>query len=342
MQRYPVVIVGGGIIGVLTARELLRSDKSTRILIVDQSMVGHGASLYSAGVHFPRGATDRVRSMSAYSHTYYLDLLASMDVPVYPIGMNVICTSARRSTVESHYLPVCRLQEAKTASLSPENVLVPEGHMVYHADGANYADVYGLLGLLLKEMGDRIELVEGARVEEVTHSRTSLLKLSTGRLIEAGKLILAPGPWIHAQPWARQIFGLGVRVKRVVAAHICMPVAPTDGLVVFDEDDAFLLPLSQRGHWLFSYTCNEWDVEPGTVGHSLTAQDMIDARKILAKYSPDLSARMDGGRAFCDAYSANREPIVAQINPQLIFAGAANGSGYRLGPAIAAQVLAQI
>jgi glycine/D-amino acid oxidase-like deaminating enzyme len=45
------------------------------------------------------------------------------------------------------------------------------------------------------------------------------------------------------------------------------------------------------------------------------------------------------GRVFCDAYSADREPLVRALDEEgrLVFAGAANGSGYRLAPAIAAE-----
>jgi glycine/D-amino acid oxidase-like deaminating enzyme len=42
---------------------------------------------------------------------------------------------------------------------------------------------------------------------------------------------------------------------------------------------------------------------------------------------------------FCDAYSPSREPLVRTLDhdARIVFAGAANGSGYRLAPAIAAE-----
>ena len=75
----------------------------------------------------------------------------------------------------------------------------------------------------------------------------------------------------------------------------------------------------------------------------------IDAREnVLAevsawarRYAPELAGRLRSGRVFCDAYSPSREPIVAMVGAsgRIIFAGAANGSGYRLAPAIAAETL---
>ena len=44
---------------------------------------------------------------------------------------------------------------------------------------------------------------------------------------------------------------------------------------------------------------------------------------------------------FCDAYGPAGEPVVRALDPsgRIVFAGAAGGSGYRLGPAIAAEAV---
>ena len=63
------------------------------------------------------------------------------------------------------------------------------------------------------------------------------------------------------------------------------------------------------------------------------------ARDCLRQYSPSLAAACHSGRVFCDAYSPDGEPVVRALDEsgRIVFAGAANGSGYRLAPAIAAQ-----
>jgi hypothetical protein len=38
------------------------------------------------------------------------------------------------------------------------------------------------------------------------------------------------------------------------------------------------------------------------------------------------------GRVFCDAFSRTGEPVVLDRAGRVVFAGAANGSGYRLAP----------
>jgi D-arginine dehydrogenase len=109
--------------------------------------------------------------------------------------------------------------------------------------------------------------------------------------------------------------------------------------VLFDDSDAFLLPLVHRGHWLFSYCCPEWDVDPDALAGGLFATDIRAARDCLRRYSPALASACRAGRVFCDAYSPGQEPVVRALDEagRLVFAGAANGSGYRLAPAIASE-----
>jgi D-arginine dehydrogenase len=132
---------------------------------------------------------------------------------------------------------------------------------------------------------------------------------------------------------------LSARVKKVVALHIEQCPSKDDSAIILEDEDAFLLPLHDRGHWLFSYTCQEWDVDPDGVGEGLSRRNVEEARQILSRYAPTLVECCTSGRVFCDAYSSNREPQVRVLDgdERIIFAGAASGSGYRLAPAIAAE-----
>ncbi|MFE5118271.1 hypothetical protein [Streptomyces sp. NPDC056669] len=54
-------------------------------------------------------------------------------------------------------------------------------------------------------------------------------------------------------------------MKKIVALHIDRPTRPDDGAVVFQDHDAFLLPLHEEGHWLYSYVCAQWNVDEGRI-----------------------------------------------------------------------------
>ena len=49
--------------------------------------------------------------------------------------------------------------------------------------------------------------------------------------------------------------------------------------MVFEDEDAFLLPVASRGHWLFSYTCTEWDVDPDALTGGVSAANLGAARE---------------------------------------------------------------
>ncbi|HEX6873810.1 MAG TPA: FAD-binding oxidoreductase, partial [Micromonosporaceae bacterium] len=73
----------------------------------------------------------------------------------------------------------------------------------------------------------------------------------------------------------------------------------------------------------------------------LRQDHLAEANDILARYAPALAGRCVSGRVFCDAYTPNRQPLVSAVDDRarIVFAGGANGSGYRLGPAIAAETV---
>jgi hypothetical protein len=110
--------------------------------------------------------------------------------------------------------------------------------------------------------------------------------------------------------------------------------------VVLWEDDAFLLPLPERGHCLFSYTNTTWDVDPrGSI--AMTDEDVDAALRVLEPRSPGLAGGYAGGRAFCDSYTAE---CVAALEEQegLAEIGGCSGSGVRLAPGLATAALASV
>jgi glycine/D-amino acid oxidase-like deaminating enzyme len=202
--------------------------------------------------------------------------------------------------------------------------------------------VYRLVQSLALELRPRVAVVEGVTVTGLVPGDDAVtVHCGTGARLTVDGVILTPGPWLAAAAWRNLIAPLGMRVKRIVALHVARPATSADEVILFDCDDAFLLPLAHRGHWLFSFSCREWDVDPDTPAAGLTAAHLRAARDCLRRYSPELAEACRGGRLFCDAYSLDGEPVVRALDPagRIVFAGAAGGSGYRLGPAIAAEAI---
>ncbi|MET8152167.1 NAD(P)/FAD-dependent oxidoreductase [Actinoplanes sp. NPDC049668] len=331
-----VAVVGAGIVGTLIARELGRRDPSARVVVLDRDAAGSGASRRSAGLHFPRGASARVRDMSAYSEAYYARL-AEQDpgAPIHPLAMTIVADAGSADAVREAYLPSAKLAEA--AGTGRPDVAVPPGALAWTVEGGHYAEV-GALAARLAPPGVR----EGVAVTAVRPGADAVrLGLSTGEELVAGRVVLAPGPWTGDAAWSELLAPLDIRIKRIVAMHVDEPVGEADPCVVMHDEDAFLLPLRHRGDWLFSYTCQEWDADPGAAAPALRPNHLREARAVLERYSPELAGRCTSGRVFCDAYTPDRQPAVRALDAagRIVFAGGANGSGYRLGPAIAAEAV---
>ncbi len=340
-MRPTIAVVGAGILGCLVATRLAERSPEADVVVLDRDGAGSGASRRSAGLHFPRGASERVRAMSASSEAYYRRLSASDPlVPIYPLDMTVIASREREGEVRDAYLPGAKLRPAPSAG--HPLVRLPETALAWSGDGCQYADVYALTQYFAARLRSTARLRECVAVTALEPGPEGVcLRLGTGEQILADRAVLAPGPWVGAPAWRELLAPLGIRVKKVVALHVEDRPDDRDHCVVFHDEDAFLLPLRHRGHWLFSYTCQEWDVDPDQLTAGLARRHLDEARLVLARYAPELAARATSGRVFCDAYSPDRQPLVRMLDPagRIVFAGAANGSGYRLAPAIAAEAV---
>lgn len=340
MPQLQVVIVGAGIVGCLIARELAARDPQASVTILDRDAAGSGASRRSAGLHLPRGATPRTRRMSAASHAYYAALRAhDRGLPIYPVGATVLCPGG----AGPDYLGAAAPAPADGAGHPA--VAIPDGYSAWRLRGCHYADVRLLTQSLAAGLRPRVRLAEGVAVTGLASRPGGVtVTTGTGERLGADYVILAPGPWLHAPAWRDLVAPLGLRVKKVAALHIGLPPGPADGAVLFDADDAFLLPARHLGHWLFSYADPEWDVDPDALTTGLSPAEVGAARIVLSRYAPSLAGACDAGRVFCDAYSPDREPLIRPLDDagRIIFAGAASGSGYRLAPAIAAEAVSMV
>lgn len=335
MASASIAVVGAGILGCLIARELAERRPGAAITLLDRDVAGSGASRLSAGLHIPRGHTERFRRMTAYSQDWYEKLSTTRpSLPIRAVDMHVVTAGGDLPPI---YIGSARPIPAD--GVGEHMPAIAASARIWRVHGGQYADVYGLTRALARDLRGRIQVREGVRVDAVEPAREGVtLLLGTGERLGADHVVLAPGPWLAADAWRDLLAPVDARVKKIVALHVDAPVPPNAGAVVFQDEDAFLLPLAHTGHWLFSYVCPEWDVDPDTVARGLTGSDVAAANDVLHRCVPGLPGRYSSGRVFCDAYSGSREPLVSFVENRIVFAGAASGFGYRLAPAVADEV----
>ncbi|MFE3738521.1 NAD(P)/FAD-dependent oxidoreductase [Streptomyces sp. NPDC059134] len=345
-----IAVVGGGIIGCLIARHITARAPGTSVVVLERETVGGSASLRSAGLHCPRGATERVRRMARYSQDYYEELKErDPELSIHRIDLSVVASAASEPLLREIYLDSARLTRTDGPVGVSLDIRRPEKSQVWTCEGAHHTDVHALVQALARDLRQLVTFREGVGVEAIEPGNGAsdrgsagvALRLSTGETLMARQAVLAPGPWLAASAWRDLVAPLGARVKKIIALHIDRLPTAADRAVVFQDEDAFLLPLRDRGHWLFSYTCQEWDVDPAATAHGLSLDNVGEARESLRRYVPELAEQALSGRVFCDAYSSTGEPQVRALDAggRIVFAGAGSGSGYRLAPAIASDAV---
>jgi glycine/D-amino acid oxidase-like deaminating enzyme len=335
-----IAVVGAGIVGCLVARRLSEAETGAVITVFDRDLIGSGVSRRSAGLFLARGTSPRTRRMSAASYAYYTALKARHPaLPMFDVAATVV-TDGAAGPAAFGYLPDLAAPAEIAGSEAGEG---QRAGRTWRIGACHYADVFGVTQALAELSRDRVRFAEGVAVTGLTIGRTGVtVHDGTGERLTVDRVVLAPGPWLAAPAWRDLLGPLGLRVKKIVAMHIERRPDPADGVALFDAEDAFLLPVGHRGHWLFSYACTEWDVDPDEPTGGISAANLKQARACLRRCAPALADACTGGRVCSDAYSPAREPVVRAVDGtdgQVVFAGGASGSGYRFAPAIAAQAV---
>ncbi|RGA06500.1 FAD-binding oxidoreductase [Microbispora triticiradicis] len=349
---FDLAVVGAGVVGAMTGHLALERDPGLRLLTLDQlerlDQDVPNATGLSAGLDVPTGRDARQRELAARSTALYRRLRAER--PGLPVrSLDTFWLLARGNVGrlrETMAGPV--LEEADPDALDGVFPgLRPSGDQtLLRSDGSWRADVAGLTRALLDEQRGR----PGCAVwedEEVTSLRPYgdgfLLAGEGGRpLARCRAAVVATGPWALHGPFGERMRAAGLRIKKVAAFHLDLRPAEGAPVLIFEDDDAFLLPQPESGRWLFSFTSQEWDVSP-VLGPpaALSGGDYSEAVRVLRRYAPALAGALSGGRAFYDGYTRDRLPLVEPVpdHPGVVIAVGGNGSGFRLAPAIAERAL---
>ncbi|HWF79288.1 MAG TPA: FAD-dependent oxidoreductase [Streptosporangiaceae bacterium] len=345
MTGRSFVVVGAGIIGCMVARLLADADPDAQITVLDRDLAGSGVTRRSAGLFLARGSSPRTKRMSAFSHAYYANLKASHPhLPIFPVDATAV-TDGEADLSAFGYLsdlaaPTELADWSKGSPVSSGGSVRRE--RAWRIGGCHYADVYGVTQAIAELARPRARFAEGVAVTGLSIGRAGVtLHCGTGEHLTADQVVIAPGAWLAAPAWRDLVSPLGLRIKKIVAMHIEQRPDPADEVTLFDSQDAFLLPVHHRGHWLFSYARTEWDVDPDQLTGGLSAADVDEARACLRRCAPSLVDAAASGRVCADAYSPLREPVISLLEgtqERVVFAGGAGGSGYRFAPAIAAHV----
>lgn len=349
---FDLAVIGAGIIGATTAYLAGQRQPQWRILLADRSLVGQGTTQYSLGLYMPYGRTAAHRSLVRESTQFYRALKAEMaDLPIYDLPFFGIVNRERLAELLAGFTnegvrPASAEELGALRRVYPDLKLAAD-QVLLAGCAAGYALPAAVAAALVRRFGatPRKECWEGTDIVDVCRADGGYaLQVSDGRAVRAERLVIATGPWMIDGLGRACAQSFGLRIKKIVACHLDRCPGPRDPIVFFFDEDAFLLPSFERRQWLFSFTSQEWDCKPEISQLKISPADRTAAHAILERYCPSFAEHYHGGRVFCDAYSTDRVPLAVQMPelPDVVFAGAGSGSGYRLAPGIASAALRQL
>jgi glycine/D-amino acid oxidase-like deaminating enzyme len=349
-NQFDLAVIGVGIIGATTAYLAHQKKPNWKILLVDRSFVAGGATHYSVGLDIPYGRTSLQKRYSRASTRLYRILAAAIpELPIYQTPFFGIVGKKTMSEVRSGFTASIHIatgaEEDQVRQTYPD-LAIAENQVLLTGCQAHYAFPSAVARTLVSNLRDGgfAECWEGVEIRTV-HKRAGGFILSTtdGRTVSARRVLAATGPWLLNGPASDFARDEGVRIKKVAALHVNRPARANDPVLCFFDEDSFVLPVHQRQEWLLSFAAQEWGCTPEGSRLRISSDDRKLALSILNRYCPSFVPSCQGGRVFCDAYSRDRAPIVAQVPgaPNFVVAGACSGSGYRLAPGIALEALKQ-
>ncbi|HEY7482842.1 MAG TPA: FAD-binding oxidoreductase [Streptosporangiaceae bacterium] len=342
-----LAVVGGGVIGAFAAYEAARQRPDWRVLLLERSAIGAGATAWSAGVSFPLGATPGHRELARAAATAYAGLRDTPAGPfLRPVQMIYVLERGglpgfRERVVDADLRPVTVAERRRVTEILPGLRIGPADEMVTH-DGHGFAvQARPVAEALVAAVADRAEIQLGQHVDAIEPGADGYRLRTAHGEWPARRVVLACGPW--APPVVRTVPlppAPGGRRKRIAALHARLPVDRGDPLVYFVDDDLFILPLA-AGTALVSFYRDEWDTDPDTVDGRPSADDLRLGTAALARRSAVAAAAVVGGRAFCDLYTEHRLPVVTTdpALPGLAAIRGGSGSGVRLAPGLAVQAV---
>jgi glycine/D-amino acid oxidase-like deaminating enzyme len=342
-----LAIVGGGVIGCFAAYQAVRSRPAWRVVLLERTSIGAGATGWSAGVSFPLAATPRHRDLVRASAGGYAALHETAAQRfIRPVRMTYVVrrdgeAELRRRLVDAALRPATGEEHRRVTRMLPELRLAADEQLFTH-DGHGFAvDAGALAEALVAATDGRAEIQLGQMVTAVERRGDGYRLLTGAGEWSARRVVLASGPW--PAPMVRPVplpEPPGARRKRIAALHVRLPVVPGDPLVYFLDADLFVLPLS-AGAALVSFYRDEWDTDPDAVNGHPSDADQRSGADALRRRSEPAAAAVTGGRAFCDLYTEHRLPVVSRdpALPGLAAVRGGSGSGVRLAPALAAEAL---
>ena len=340
-KNYDLIVIGGGILGLMSAYIAKREHPDWSVIVMDKKLVGNGTTAYSAFLDMPYGKSDYKRKLTDDSRKFFKEIvypemheISIIDKPFFGYG-----SKEKLTEIEAEITEEFELIDAHD-NLKDPIIEAPEDQNCIMCASASYVEYTPVKPLYDKLISLEVILMESVSVQSIISVDGGYeVRTSAFGQFQSKRIIEATGPYMMGKSLLDGTQPIEARVKKIIAFHISGKPKANAPISYFFDDDAFLIPQPNLNRWLFSYRCLDWDIDVDEKSFTIEERNIEDAKEILKKYAPTLTNNIIGGRVFCDLYSKNGDPIVELLRESYVRIGAAGGSGYRLSPGIALEAL---
>ncbi len=222
-MRSDVVVIGGGIVGCAAAAIL--ADRGARVILVERSAIGAGASGRNLGaIQHPIDAV--LAGLYHDSLTRYLALADASDafsMPAAPVGLLLLNRDPDAAAAQAARL-AASLPDLRPLLLTPDEVVLAEPSLRHGPAAVRLATGYPIPPASATMAWARLAEERGARIRIGSAARPALeagaavgVTLDDGSTIGADAVLVAGGPWtpdlVDPEGWGRISATWGVTVQ---------------------------------------------------------------------------------------------------------------------------------
>jgi len=345
VETAEVVVIGGGVNGTSIAYAL--ASRGVKVLLVEKGALASGASGRSSALvrmHYTNEWDARLAWASFPVFEHWGELMGGPPVFTRTGFVNVVAPpyaeNLRRNVEMLRGIGVntTALTAAELKALQPCANVEDIGGAAYEPDSgyADPAETVEGFRRRAEQLGARIMPWTAVTKIDRRESRVRGVETSAGR-VEAEAVVLAAGAW--SGRLGRDIgLDLRMRPKAIDTVAVTRPAELREPHMIFIDNvlGNYFRP-EAGGLTLVGVPCQEWEIDPDTLGTGLPPQAASRGAELLTHRIPAMerATLARGYRAF-DGYSQDRHAILGRVDgiDGLYVATAFSGSGFKIAPAV--------
>jgi len=349
-HRRGVLVIGGGVFGLWTARALWRAGR--RVTVLDMAEPGHAAASSGGESRITRcmyGAEEQYAEWAWASLVEWRALSERASDPLFHEtgvlwmhreGDAFARASAR--VLEDLGIPVVRLGASSLRSRYPILRIEPEDRALFEPRGGALLARRAMRHLAGELAAMGVEFVHGRtipiRAASGEHGALSRVETTDGRRIEAEQFVVACGPWLDRvcpDALAGRLF-----VTRQDVLFFDVGSEETGALPIWADMPFYGFPALAGGSFKLAHDRHGPHVEDmDGLDRTVAPTTEREARDFLARRFPALADREVVDARVCQYANSSNGDFLIDRHPDLDnvwLIGCGSGHGFKQGPAVGA------